>query len=338
MWYYSLFVLTAVLHGSVGTEEARTDQFSLSLCRLWEECVRTVEVAEAGEVAKLKTVCQDVADMLKRRDVQNCGGKETNYENRPDPEEGHQTPSLLASLALRMFGRTNYFIDCSQIHTALAMFSVATSGVHDIKPLGMNSPISVYCDQDTDGGGWTVIQRRFDGTIHFDRPYGDYRNGFGSANGEQWLGLENMYRLTSQNAYELYIELEDWGGVVKYAKYSSFSVGEASTFYRLNAAGYSGTAGDGFILSSGGSINGMGFSTRDQDHDRSSGSCSGDGAFSGGWWFNWCGNSALNGPYLRPSDHTSYSGYGVDWHPFGSAYSKYLKRSKMMIRPTDFQP
>ncbi|XP_035669065.1 angiopoietin-4-like [Branchiostoma floridae] len=220
MWFYRLFVLTAVLlNGSVGTEEARTDQFSPSLCRLWEECIRTVEVAETGEVTKLKTVCEDVADMLKKRDVQSCdlllfpeGGKLANYENRMDPEEGHQPSSLLASLALRMFGRTNYFIDCSQIHTAFAMFSVATSGVHDIKPLGIDSPISVYCDQTTDGGGWTVIQRRFDGTLHFDRPYNDYKYGFGSANGEYWLGLESMYRLTSHNAYELYVELEDWEG------------------------------------------------------------------------------------------------------------------------------
>eukprot|EP00058_Branchiostoma_floridae_P027341 XP_002612832.1 hypothetical protein BRAFLDRAFT_67220 [Branchiostoma floridae] len=124
-----------------------------------------------------------------------------------------------------------------------------------------------------------------------------------------------MYRLTSHNAYELYVELEDWGGVVKYARYSSFSVGAASNYYPLNAGGYSGTAGDGFVLSypsSGAHLNGMGFSTRDQDHDRSSGSCSSYSAFSGGWWFNWCGNSALNGPYLRPSDRTEYSGYGID--------------------------
>eukprot|EP00058_Branchiostoma_floridae_P027363 XP_002612854.1 hypothetical protein BRAFLDRAFT_67196 [Branchiostoma floridae] len=221
------------------------------------------------------------------------------------------------------------------------MFSIVTNGVHDIKPLGIDSPISVYCDQDTDGGGWTVIQRRFDGTLHFDRPYNDYKYGFGSAGGEYWLGLESMYRLTSHNAYELYVELEDWGGVVKYAKYSSFSVGEASTFYRLNAGGYSGTAGDGFVLSypsSGAHLNGMGFSTRDQDHDGSSGSCSNHPSVSGGWWYNNCCQSALNGPYLRPSDRTSYSGYGIDWYPFGGSDWKNLKRSKMMIRPTDIQP
>ncbi|KAI8493628.1 hypothetical protein Bbelb_285490 [Branchiostoma belcheri] len=342
MWFYRLVVLTAVLTGqwSVGTAEDRPDQFSLSLCKLWEDCVKTVEVAETGKVAKLQTVCQDVADMLETSDVQNCGSLLSGGEEKQANNEHHPQP-FLASLALGMFGRTNYFTDCSQIHTALAMFNDVTSGEHDIKPLGMSSPISVYCDQTTDGGGWTVIQRRFDGSLHFDRPYNDYRYGFGSADGEQWLGLEPMYHLTYHNAYELYIELEDWSGVVKYALYDSFSVGDSSTNYRLNVGGYSGTAGDGFDLSrpsSGLDLNGQGFSARNVDHDASSGSCAGNSLVSGGWWYNSCGYSALNGPYLRPSDRTSHSAYGVYWQLFGGSDHYYLKKSKMMIRPSDFQP
>ncbi|XP_078667261.1 fibrinogen-like protein 1 [Branchiostoma floridae x Branchiostoma belcheri] len=339
MWFYRLVVLTAILQWSVGTGE---DQFSLSLCKLWEDCVKTVEVAETGEIAKLQTVCQDVADMLETRGVQNCGSLLSGDEEQEADNED-QPQSFLASLALRMFGRTNYLTDCSQIHTALAMFGSVFSGVHNIKPFGMSNPISVYCDQTTDGGGWTVIQRRSDGFLHFDRPYSDYRYGFGaSADGEQWLGLESMYHLTYHNAYELYIELEDWSGVVKYAKYDSFSVGDGSTNYRLNVGGYSGTAGDGFLLSdpsNGVHQNGQGFSARDVDNDGWSGySCSGSSSFSGGWWYNSCTYSALNGLYLRPYDCTSHSGYGIYWQPFGGSYWYYLKKSKMMIRPSDFQP
>eukprot|EP00058_Branchiostoma_floridae_P004483 XP_002589971.1 hypothetical protein BRAFLDRAFT_81607 [Branchiostoma floridae] len=157
----------------------------------------------------------------------------------PDDEDNPQVDKVdeqlpqsdLASLALS--GRTNYFSDCSDIHTALSLFNAVSSGVHDIMPVGLTSPLSVYCDQTTDGGGWTVIQRRLDGSIDFNRLYNDFRYGFGSSAGEQWLGLENMYRLTDQDAYELYIELEDWDSVVKYAKYSSFSVGSGS-YYRLS--------------------------------------------------------------------------------------------------------
>lgn len=36
--------------------------------------------------------------------------------------------------------------------------------------------------------GWTVVQRRFDGSENFDRNWEGYVNGFGSLNGEYWLG------------------------------------------------------------------------------------------------------------------------------------------------------
>ncbi|XP_019622191.1 PREDICTED: fibrinogen C domain-containing protein 1-like [Branchiostoma belcheri] len=267
-----------------------------------------------------------------------CVETEDQADNEKPGDAGGQFPQTdLASLALS--GRTNYFSDCSQIHTALSLFNAVSSGVYDIMPVGLTSPISVYCDQTTDGGGWTVIQRRFDGSIDFNRPYNAFRYGFGSANGEQWLGLENMYHLTRQNAYELYVELEDWDSVVKYAKYSSFSVGSSSN-YRLSVSGYSGTAGDGFSDSSSNPyLTGQPFSARDVDRDAYSGSCAGGrSTYAGGWWYKSCTGSALNGPYLRPSDRTSHSGFGIDWYYFGGSYKTYLKKSKMMVRPVNFQP
>ncbi|KAI8490992.1 hypothetical protein Bbelb_314110 [Branchiostoma belcheri] len=258
---------------------------------------------------------------------------------KPDNKDGQQTHTDQVPPAVST--RQNYFSDCSEIHTAKNGYGGVSDGVYKILPVDLSSPISVYCDQTTDGGGWTVMQRRFDGSIDFNRPYNDFRYGFGSANGEQWLGLENMYRLTEQNAYELYIELEDWNSVVKYAKYSSFSVGRRSSNYRLSVGGYTGTAGDGFSLSSSSSIyylSGRYFSARDVDLDTNIRSCAGGfSAFTGGWWYSSCGYSALNGPYLRPSDRTSYSGYGIFWEQFGGSYRYYLKKSKMMVRPANFK-
>ncbi|XP_066270924.1 microfibril-associated glycoprotein 4-like [Branchiostoma lanceolatum] len=217
----------------------------------------------------------------------------------------------------KKLGRTNYFDDCSDIHTAYdTLLGHVSSGVHSIKPVNVNNPVSVYCDQTTDGGGWTVIQRRFDGSLEFFRYLSAYRNGFGDSSGEYWLGLDNIHRLTTQNAYELYIELEDWDGNVKFAKYSTFSVGPGYD-YTLSIGGYSGTAGDGFLtdlpISHSLNLNGGKFSTRNCDQDSTS-SFSYAEYYGGGWWYKANAYSNLNGPYFRDTDgHSGNNGSGVRW-------------------------
>lgn len=41
----------------------------------------------------------------------------------------------------------------------------------------------------------------------------------------------------------MYIHLEDFEGNSRYAEYTEFSIGDATTKYTLNLSGYSGTAG-----------------------------------------------------------------------------------------------
>ncbi|KAF6022118.1 hypothetical protein EB796_019572 [Bugula neritina] len=44
----------------------------------------------------------------------------------------------------------------------------------------------VYCEFDSEHG-WTVIQRRLDGSVDFYRGWDDYVAGFGNLSREHWL-------------------------------------------------------------------------------------------------------------------------------------------------------
>ncbi|KAI8486251.1 Fibrinogen- domains (FReDs) [Branchiostoma belcheri] len=168
-----------------------------------------------------------------------------------------------------------------------------TSGVYTLGP--PLSGVTVYCDMDTAGGGWTVIQRRIDGSVPFNRTWEEYKQGFGDKNGEYWLGNENIHLLTAQKDYKLQVDMMDWENQTRYAVYDVFRVAGESDGYRLTVSGYSGTAGDSMIGSH--TLNGQKFSTVDRDNDVGLTHCS-QHFGQGGWWFGHCGYSYLNGRYL----------------------------------------
>ena len=59
-----------------------------------------------------------------------------------------------------------------------------------------------------------------------------------------FAGNDNLHMITSQGQYELRVDLEDFEGNKKYAKYSNFLVSGADDYYRLSLGSYSGTAGN----------------------------------------------------------------------------------------------
>ena len=144
----------------------------------------------------------------------------------------------------------------------------------------------------TDGGGWTVFQRRQDGSVDFYRNWTDYENGFGNLNGEFWLGLSKINRLTKEQSNTLRVDLGGFYGDIRYAQYSTFSVGNSTTEYTLTIGGYSGTAGDSLIKNH----NGRKFTTRDNDNDYwTGGNCA--QRYPGAWWYKSCYDSNLNNRY-----------------------------------------
>ncbi|XP_072024208.1 uncharacterized protein [Amphiura filiformis] len=219
-----------------------------------------------------------------------------------------------------------YLHDCSE----LASQKEYPSGIYTITP-NQGSSYEVYCEMETDGGGWTVFQRRFDGSVNFFRNWSNYSQGFGSLDGEFWLGLELVHLLTSSSnqSWELRIQLQDFSDDTAYAHYQPFSIGDEASNYRLTFGAYSGTAGDAMTNFN----NNMPFSTYDKDNDVYNGNsvdinCA--RLFQDAWWHSTCSLSHLNGQYL---DHRGYStSIGIWWYSWKSS-SESLKASTIMMRP-----
>ncbi|XP_013393816.2 microfibril-associated glycoprotein 4-like [Lingula anatina] len=213
--------------------------------------------------------------------------------------------------------------DCAELYKN----GLKLSGVYTITPSSGQSPFDVYCDMTTDGGGWTVFQKRMDGSVDFYRGWQDYKHGFGNLNGEYWLGNDQINLLTHQGHYELRVDLEDATGVKVYARYDNFAVSSERTNYQLTLGAYSGDAGDSLS-----NHNGASFSTKDRDNDTYEKNCAQE--FKGAWWYNSCHASNLNGLY-HLGDHSSFAD-GVNWYAF-KGYKHSLKTTEMKVRPVGFK-
>ncbi|XP_071431775.1 angiopoietin-related protein 7 isoform X1 [Pithys albifrons albifrons] len=217
--------------------------------------------------------------------------------------------------------------DCSSLYQR----NYRISGVYKLPPdefLGIPD-LEVFCDMETDGGGWTIIQRRKVGLTSFNRDWKQYKEGFGNIRGDFWLGNENIYRL-SRRPTVLRVELEDWEGNTRYAQYQQFTLSNELNSYRLLLGNYSGTTGRDSLRYH----NNTAFSTKDKDNDKCVDDCA---QFrKGGYWYNCCTDSNLNGVYYRKGEHTRHMD-GITWYGWhGSTYS--LRRVEMKIRPEDFKP
>ncbi|XP_056907869.1 microfibril-associated glycoprotein 4-like [Takifugu flavidus] len=220
--------------------------------------------------------------------------------------------------------------DCSEVTDVSDLTDndseVIVSGLYPIFPAGHGSEMLVFCDMETDNGGWTVITSRMDGELNFYRPWDHYKVGFGMPDSEYWIGLDNIYYLTSSKQYELLVVLEDFEGKTVYARYGSFAVGDESSGYQLTVGDFTdGGAGDAMTYH-----NQMKFTTLDRDNDLlDKENCA--RKYLGAFWYNKCHTANPNGVYRWGADGTLFA-VGVSWQPWkGQDYS--LKSFIMMIRP-----
>ncbi|KAK7933457.1 hypothetical protein WMY93_004353 [Mugilogobius chulae] len=193
------------------------------------------------------------------------------------------------------------------------------SGMYLVKPEGSNKLMQVWCDQRHDPGGWTVIQRRSDGSVNFFRNWETYKVSRLWQHRQRVLAGSGEHLLADKPG-----QLQapgDPGGLVweeSFAEYASFRVENEADFYKLRIGRYHGNAGDSLTWH-----NGKQFTTLDRDHDTYT---------EGGWWYNSCAHSNLNGVWYRGGHYRSRYQDGVYWAEFrGGAYS--LKKVTMMVRP-----
>ncbi|XP_040067268.1 angiopoietin-related protein 7-like [Ixodes scapularis] len=148
-------------------------------------------------------------------------------------------------------------------------------------------------------------------------------------------GNQNLHALTScpHNPQVLRIELTKKQGespiVMQYRK---FSVGSKSENYKLTVGDYSGP--DGYDALS--SHNGHTFSVK------KNGEHSGDhcvSQISGGWWFNGCIHSNLNGWKFKENVPETSKGLGITWYNRNdeNSYFNVYSEVEMKIRDADFE-
>ncbi|KAK3767637.1 hypothetical protein RRG08_006743, partial [Elysia crispata] len=147
--------------------------------------------------------------------------------------------------------------------------------------------------------------RRTGPDVDFNRYWADYKNGFGEAPGDFWLGNEAVHNLTVRNHYRLRVDVRV-NGQELFAEYAFFRIESESNNYRLRLGSDSGTLdvspGRGLAYHSN-----QYFSTRDRNNNAASSNCSSH-LLSAWWYRNYCYLTNLNGLW-GVQNRT-----GITWH------------------------
>ena len=131
-----------------------------------------------------------------------------------------------------------------------------------------------------------------DDSVSFERSWDEYAAGFGDVDGNYWLGLEDIHRLTTACPMSLQIDVVPYNLPAVSIPYQQFHVGDAASDYLLTIT--SDTPGDETLYNSFNYQSGCKFST----YDRNNAHCV--ELYAAGWWFKTtglCTRLNLNGIY-----------------------------------------
>ena len=138
----------------------------------------------------------------------------------------------------------------------------------------------------------------------FNKKWKDYEEGFGDLNGDKlWYGLKALNCFTETGQWELRIDFQFDNKTWSHLHYKQFKVGSSSAEYPLTIGGFTGiTPTDPFVTHL---LNGMRFSTLDNDNDQG-GNCA---ARDSGWWNNNCFH--INPNRQPPQVNLNYKWYNL---------------------------
>ncbi|XP_026854188.2 angiopoietin-related protein 3-like [Electrophorus electricus] len=258
---------------------------------------------QVAEISALKEVIQaqerSIAELLKamkeqREHLNYQKNKIKSLENKLNSGSLQDTPSIFrwdAHTHLMSDYLFNYSTDgsfssdfpkhCGEIFGK----GEETNGLYAIKP-NQSEPFLVYCEF-TEVGAFTVIQRRQDGSVNFDRSWQSYEDGFGDFKSDFWLGLKKISSIASQGDSVLHVQMEDWKREKYLMEFECSLEGPASNYTIHFKSG-------GLTSESQTRIR---FSTKDHYDGNNNQNCAHD--YTGGWWFSGCGDINLNGKSVQ---------------------------------------
>ena len=162
-------------------------------------------------------------------------------------------------------------------------------------------------NREADSERWLLIQQRIsdsDGPFEANGWEG-YKNGFGSEDGDYWIGLETLHDITSEGSWEIYFSFHSTSGVAVFTC-NNFGVESKWNYYALkigSCGNLRGSPGFDSFPDTMAEMNGALFTTNDKDNDNwdvSDANCA--VKYHGGFWYK-TPNSDCIGAWYPPTGY-----------------------------------